>query len=65
MDSDKKWPKSATSLGIKDTWERPKMERTIPANDDKSERIAKIAQEIKDFAEKQGVEFVITKGDKA
>lgn len=27
------------------------------------ERIAKTAQEIKDFAETQGVEFVITKGD--
>ena len=32
-------------------------------NAEERERIARIAEEIKDFAEKQGVEFVITKGD--
>ena len=34
-------------------------------NAEERERIARIAETIKDFAEKQGVEFVITKGDKS
>jgi len=35
-----------------------------PSAEDR-ERISKMAEDLKDFAEKQGVQFVITKGDKS
>lgn len=75
MDSDKKWPTLA-QLGRIDILKRgepcfidyvdlmPGQPMKRPNADDRA-RIAKMAEEIEDFAEKHNVTFKITKGDES